>query len=127
MSELARYFAVLAIIISCLGLYGLAAFTANRRKKEIGVRKVLGATVGNVVLMLTKDFLILVLIAVCIAFPAAWWLMDQWLQNFAYHIYISYVVFTGAAILIFLVTLLTIGYQSIRAALMNPTQALIND
>ena len=126
-SELARYFAVLAIIISCLGLYGLAAFTANRRKKEIGVRKVLGATVGDVVSMLTKDFLILVLMAVCIAFPAAWWLMDQWLQNFAYHIYISYGVFMGAAMLIFLVTLLTIGYQSLTAALMNPTEALIND
>ncbi|GAA4439409.1 ABC transporter permease [Ravibacter arvi] len=126
-SELARYFAVLAIIISCLGLYGLAAFTANRRKKEIGVRKVLGATVGNVVSMLAKDFLILVLIAVFIAFPAAWWLIDRWLQNFAYHINISYGVFIGAAILIFSVTLLTISYQSLTAALMNPTQALIND
>jgi len=126
-SELARYFAVLAMIISCLGLYGLAAFTANRRKKEIGVRKVLGATVGNVVSMLTKDFLILVLMAVCIAFPAAWWLMDQWLQNFAYHIALSYGVFIGAAILVFVVTVLTIGYQSLTAALMNPTKALIND
>ncbi|QRR00791.1 ABC transporter permease [Dyadobacter sandarakinus] len=126
-NELARYFAVLAIIISCLGLYGLAAFTANRRKKEIGVRKVLGATVSNVVSMLTKDFLILALIAVCIAFPVAWWLMDQWLQTFAYHIYINYIVFIGAAILIILITLLTIGYQSFTAALMNPTQALRND
>ena len=126
-SELARYFAVLAVIISCLGLFGLAAFTADRRRKEIGVRKVLGATVSNVVTMLTKDFLVLVLIAVCIAFPAAWWLMEQWLQNFAYHISISAGVFAAAGILVLLLTFLTIGYQSVKAALMNPTQSLKMD
>jgi putative ABC transport system permease protein len=126
-SELVRYFAILAIIISCLGLYGLSAFTADQRRKEIGVRKVLGATVSNVVLMLAKDFLFIVLIAVCIAFPAAWWSMDQWLQNFAYHIHISYGIFLGAGMLMVLITILTISYQSLTAALMNPTKALLNN
>lgn len=125
--ELAGYFALLAIIISCLGLFGLAAFTADRRKKEIGVRKVLGATVTNIVTMLTKDFLLLVLIAICIAFPAAWWLMDQWLQNFAYHVSISAGVFLVAAMLMVVITLVTIGYQSVKAALTNPTKALQTD
>ena len=126
-SELARYFAMLAIIISCLGLFGLAAFTADRRRKEISLRKVLGATVTNIVAMLTIDFLILVLIAICIAFPAAWWLMDKWLQNFAYHISISLDIFVGTGIMILLIALLTIGYQSIRAAIMNPAQSLKSD
>jgi putative ABC transport system permease protein len=126
-SELAKYFAGLAIIISCLGLFGLAAFTAERRKKEIGVRKVLGATVTNVVAMLTKDFMILVLIAVVIAFPLAWWLMDSWLQNFAYHIAIGTGVFFITGLLMLIITLLTIGYQSVKAALMNPTKSLKAD
>jgi ABC-type antimicrobial peptide transport system permease subunit len=123
-SELARYFAVVAIIISCLGLFGLAAFTADRRKKEIGVRKVLGATVTNVVAMLAKDFVALVLIAICIAFPIAWWLMDHWLQNFAYHIRMGLGAFIATGILTLLITIVTIGYQSVKAALTNPTQSL---
>ena len=122
--QLSRYFAVLAIIISCLGLFGLAAFTADRRRQEIGIRKVLGATVSNVVALLTKDFLILVMIAIGIAFPLAWWLMDQWLQNFAYHIAIHISIFVITALLLMLITFATIGYQSIKAALMNPTDSL---
>jgi putative ABC transport system permease protein len=126
-SELARYFALLTIIISCLGLFGLAAFTADRRRKEISIRKLLGATMTNIVAMLTTDFLILVFIAIAIAFPASWWLMDQWLQHFAYYISISLNVFVVTGILILFITLLTIGYQSIRAALMNPTRSLKSD
>lgn len=122
--QLSRYFAVLAIIISCLGLFGLAAFTADRRRQEIGIRKVLGATVSNVVALLTKDFLILVMIAISIAFPLAWWLMDQWLQNFAYHIAIHISIFIITGLLLMLITFATIGYQSIKAALMNPTDSL---
>lgn len=125
--QLARYFAVLAIIISCLGLFGLAAFTADRRKQEIGIRKVLGATVSNVVAMLTRDFLILVVIAIAIAFPLAWWLMDQWLQNFAYHIPIQVSIFVISGSLMILITLATVGYQSLKAALMNPTDSLKRD
>ncbi|MCF0065115.1 ABC transporter permease [Dyadobacter chenwenxiniae] len=122
--QLARYFAILTIIISCLGLFGLAAFTADRRRQEIGIRKVLGATVHNVVAMLTKDFLLLVLIATAIAFPLAWWLMDQWLQNFAYHIPMTFSVFAITGLLMILITFATIGYQSLKAALMNPTDSL---
>ena len=85
-AALSKYFAALAIIISCLGLYGLATFTAQRRQKEIGIRKVVGATVGNVTLLLSKDFIRLVLVAVLIAFPVAWWAMNQWLHGFAYRI-----------------------------------------
>jgi putative ABC transport system permease protein len=121
---LSRYFAGLAILISCLGLFGLATFTAQKRQKEIGIRKVVGASVNNIVFMLSMDFLKLVLLAVVIAFPLAWWLMSKWLQGFAYRIPIGLEVFgiTGAAII--LITLLTISVQAIRAALANPVSSL---
>ncbi|WP_428654555.1 ABC transporter permease [Runella sp.] len=121
---LSRYFAGLAILISCLGLFGLAAFTAQRRQKEIGIRKVVGATVGNVAIMLSMDFLKLVLIAVFIAFPLAWWAADEWLQAFSYHITVGLDVYliTGASIIA--ITLFTIGYQAVKAALMNPVKTL---
>ena len=114
---LSRYFAGLAILISCLGLFGLATFTAQKRQKEIGIRKVVGASVNSIVFMLSKDFLRLILVAVVIAFPLAWWLMSQWLQGFAYRTKIGIEIFliTGASIII--ITLLTISVQAIRAAL----------
>jgi putative ABC transport system permease protein len=123
-AKLSKYFAGLAVIISCLGLFGLAAFTAQRRRKEIGIRKVLGATVGNVVLMLTKDFLKLVLLAVLIAFPLAWWAMSEWLNGFAYRIPLKMDVLAIAGISILFITLLTIGFQALRAALANPAGSL---
>jgi predicted permease len=121
---LSRYFAGLAILISCLGLFGLATFTAQKRQKEIGIRKVVGASVNNIVLMLSKDFLRLILMAVGIAFPLAWWLMNQWLHGFAYRTEIGLEVFiiTGASVI--LITLLTIGVQAIKAALANPVSSL---
>ena len=121
---LSRYFAGLAILISCLGLFGLATFTAQKRQKEIGIRKVVGASVNNIVFMLSKDFLKLVLLAVLIAFPLAWWLMTEWLQGFAYRIPIGGEVFgiTGAAVIV--ITLLTISVQAIKAALANPVKSL---
>jgi len=121
---LSRYFAALAIIISCLGLFGLAAFTAQRRQKEIGIRKVLGATFGNVTAMLSKDFLKLVLIATFIAFPLSWWAMSTWLQGFAYRINIGVGVFVIAAVSIVLITLFTISFQAVRAAIANPIKSL---
>lgn len=121
---LSRYFAGLAILISCLGLFGLAAFTAQRRSKEIGIRKVLGATVSTIVMMLSKDFLKPVLIAMLIAFPAAWWSTSQWLKGFAYSIHIGPGVFIAAGVLIMLLTFLTISFQSIKAALSNPVKSL---
>jgi ABC-type antimicrobial peptide transport system permease subunit len=121
---LSKYFAGIGMIISCLGLFGLAAFTAQKRQKEIGIRKVLGATVSNVVVMLSKDFLKLVLIAVLIAFPLAWWELNQWLQSFAYRINIGVEVFAIAGASIFFITLMTISFQAIKAAIANPVKSL---
>lgn len=123
-SLLSQYFAGLAILISCLGLFGLAAFNAEIRTKEIGIRKVLGASVENVVLLLSKEFLRLILIAILIAFPLAWWALNVWLNGFAYHISISPWLFVIAGVAILLIALLTLGYQSIRAAVMNPAKSL---
>ena len=121
---ISKYFAGLAIIISCLGLFGLAAFTAQKRRKEIGVRKVVGASVADITSMLSKDFVKLVLIALCIAFPASWWLMNSWLQGFAYRVHISAGIFFMAGVSIILITLFTISYQSIKAAIANPVKSL---
>ena len=105
-------------------LFGLAAFTAERRTKEIGIRKVLGATVTNVVALLSKDFVKLVLLANVIAWPVAWYAMNRWLQNFAYRIEISWWVFALAGGLALAIALLTVSTQAVRAALANPVEAL---
>jgi putative ABC transport system permease protein len=123
-AALSKYFAGLAILISCLGLFGLAAFTAQKRRKEIGVRKVIGASVMNITGMLSKDFLKLVLISLLIAFPVAWWLMYNWLQSFAYRINITPIVFLITGLVVLLITILTISYQSIKAAIANPVKSL---
>jgi len=122
--KLSRVFASLAIIISCLGLFGLAAYTAERRTREIGIRKVLGASVSGIAGLLSKDFLRLVLIAGIIAFPLAWWAMYKWLQNYAYRIEISWWVFLLAGLMAVLIALLTISSQAIRAALTSPVKNL---
>ena len=121
---LATLFAGLAIFIACLGLFGLAAFTAEQRTKEIGVRKVLGASVASVVALLSKDFLRLVLIAILIASPIAWYAMSRWLQDFAYRIDLSWWMFALAGVLAVSIALLTVSFQSIKAALMNPVKSL---
>ena len=121
---LSKYFSGLAILISCLGLFGLAAFTAQKRQKEIGIRNVVGASVSGVTLMLSKDFLKLVLISLLIAFPVAWYLMNSWLQGFAYHVNIGIGIFLISGASTLLITLLTISYQSIKAALANPVKSL---
>lgn len=117
-------FAGLTIFVACLGLFGLATFTAEQRTKEIGVRKVLGASVAGIIALLSKDFLKLVIVALLIATPAAWWLTDRWLQAFAYKIDIAWWMFALAGVLSVLVALCTISYQSIKAALMNPVESL---
>ncbi|CCG98226.1 Macrolide export ATP-binding/permease protein macB [Fibrella aestuarina BUZ 2] len=121
------YFTFIAILISCLGLFGLASFNVEQRTKEIGIRKVLGATVGNVVLMLSGDFLKLVVIAIVIASPLAWYVMQRWLENFAYQIQIGPSVFVLTALVALLITIATVSFQSIRAALMNPVKSLRSD
>ena len=117
-------FTVLAVLIACLGLFGLVAFAAEARTKEIGVRKVLGASVGSVVMLRSRDFLKLVGIAVVIALPVAWYLAGHWLQNFAYHVDIEWWVFAGAGLLTVCIALFTVSFQSVKAALRNPVKSL---
>jgi hypothetical protein len=123
-SKLSRYFAFLAIFISCLGLFGLVTFTAEQKVKEIGIRKVLGASVTGIVQMLSRDFLKLVLIAALIAFPVAWWAMNRWLGDFEYRISIGWWVFVVAGIMAILIALLTVSFQAVKAALANPVKSL---
>ncbi|MFD2571021.1 ABC transporter permease [Spirosoma soli] len=122
--QIVLYFSGFAILISCLGLFGLTAFTAEQRTKEIGVRKVLGASVVNIVGLLSKDFLKLVVIAIIIATPLAWYAMHEWLQSFAYKITIEWWVFVLAGLLAVGIALLTISFQSVKAALTNPVKSL---
>ena len=114
----------MAIFIACLGLFGLATFTAEQRTKEIGVRKVLGASVTSIVGLLSKNFLKLVLIAIVIASPLAWYAMHVWLQDFAYKIELDWWVFALAGGLAVGIALLTVSFQSVKAALMNPVKSL---
>ncbi|QDK83685.1 FtsX-like permease family protein [Spirosoma sp. KCTC 42546] len=123
-SQLTNSFALLAIFISCLGLFGLATFTAEQRTKEIGVRKVLGASVTSVVALLSTDFLKLVLLAILLASPIAWWAMTNWLEGYMYKIDIEWWMFALAGLLAIVIALLTISFQSIKAALMNPVRSL---
>jgi putative ABC transport system permease protein len=117
-------FAVFAILIASLGLFGLVTYAAEQRTKEIGIRKVLGANVGGIVALLSRDFVKLVLIASVIAFPIAWWAMNQWLQSFAYRVGISWWIFAIAGLAAVLIALLTVSLQTIRAALANPIRSL---
>ncbi|QIP12931.1 FtsX-like permease family protein [Spirosoma aureum] len=117
-------FTILAVLIACLGLFGLAAFAAEQRNKEIGVRKVLGASVSSIVILLSRDFLKLVLISIVVATPLAWYAMSRWLQDFAYRITIEWWVFASAGLLAIIIALATVSFQSIKAALMNPVKSL---
>lgn len=124
MGNLSQIFAFLAILISCLGLFGLSAYTAEQRRKEIGVRKVLGSSVPGIISLLSKDFIRLVLIAIILAVPLAWWFMDNWLQSFAYRISINWWVFAFAGLAAIFIALLTVSFQAIKAAIANPVKSL---
>ena len=117
-------FAVLAIIIACLGLFALSAFMAEQRNKEIGIRKVLGASVGNITSMLSGDFVKLVFIAIVIATPIAWWGMNKWLQDYAYRINLSWWMFLLAGATVILIALITISFQVLKSATTNPVKSL---
>jgi len=117
-------FAVLAIVVACLGLSGLAIFTAEQRTKEIGIRKVHGASVADIVTLLSRDFIKLVLIAIVIAIPVAWYIMNSWLQDFAYRTTIQWWVFMLAGAIAVVIALCTISFQSVKAALMDPVKSL---
>jgi putative ABC transport system permease protein len=117
-------FAVFAIIIACLGLFALSAFMAEQRTKEIGIRKVLGASVNSITTLLSKDFVKLIVIAILIASPIAWWAMNKWLQDFAYRIKIDWTFFVMAGVLALLIAILTVSFQAIKAAVANPAKSL---
>ena len=124
LSSIVSYFTFIAILISCLGLFGLATFSAEQRTKEIGIRKVLGASVGGIVALLSKDFIKLVALSVVIASPIAWFVMNKWLQDFAYRLPISWTVFAITAAVALLIAFLTIGSQAVKAAVANPVKSL---
>ena len=124
MGNIFNLFAMLAVFISSLGLYGLSAYMAEQRTREIGVRKVLGASLFNIVRLLSTDFTRLILIAVVIAIPLAWWAVNKWLETFAYHVHVSWVVFTLAPLAALLIASLTVSYESIKAAIINPVTSL---
>ncbi len=123
-SGLFSLFTGLAIVVACLGLFGLATFTAEQRNREIGIRKVLGASVTSIVALLSRDFLKLIGIAILIASPIAWYAMSQWLTEFAYRITLGGWVFVGAGAVVVVIAMLTISFQSIKAALTNPVKSL---
>ena len=124
LSNIINSFTLMAIFISCLGLFGLTAFSAEQRSKEIGVRKVLGASVSGIVQLLSKDFLKLVTVAMVIALPIAGWVMNKWLQNFAYRVKISWWMFVLAGTIAVAIALLTVSFQAIKAAMANPVKSL---
>jgi putative ABC transport system permease protein len=122
--QLAFIFTMLAVLIACLGLFGLAAFTAQQRVKEIGVRKVLGATVTSITVMLGKDFIKLVFFSILIAVPIAWYAMNKWLEDFAYRIVIGWDVFVIAGLVAMFIALFTVSFHAIKAATANPVKSL---
>ena len=124
MGSIFGYFSILAIFIACLGLFGLVSFVSENMTKEIGIRKVLGATVANVVATLTKDFIIWTMLANVIAWPIAYFTMNKWLQGFAYRINTSLLVFALAGGLTLMIVLITVCYQAIKAAMVNPVKSL---
>lgn len=124
MDKLSALFAALTVFISCLGLFALASYTAENRIREIGIRKVLGASVTGITTLLAKDFIVLVLIAFLIAAPVAWLVMNQWLLNYSYHIAIGWDIFAASGLLAVLIAVATVSYQSIKAAIANPVESL---
>jgi putative ABC transport system permease protein len=124
MGEIFSVFAIIAIFVACLGLFGLAAFTAEQKTKEIGVRKILGASVPNIYMLLSREFLKWVALANIIAWPVAYYVMHKWLQNFAYKAKISFELFLVSAGVALIISALTVSFQSVRAAIANPVDSL---
>jgi putative ABC transport system permease protein len=124
MGTLLNYFSVLAIFVACLGLFGLASFTTEQRTKEIGIRKVLGASTAGIVVLLSTDFLKLVLIANIISWPIAYYFMNNWLQDFAYRININWLIFLVATVLSLIIALITVSFKTTKASMANPVESL---
>ena len=126
-SKMILVFSILTIVIAALGLFGLSTFAIERRNKEIGIRKVLGASMTSIVQLLTREFIILVAIAFVVAAPVAWWAMSRWLENFAYHINITVWIFIGGMVITLLIALIAVGVQTVKAATSNPVEAIKNN
>jgi putative ABC transport system permease protein len=124
LGEIFGFFTILSILIASLGIFGMAAFSTGQRTQEIGIRKVLGASVRSILLLLSRDFIMLVFVAFFIALPFAWYAVYQWLQDFAYRIDIEWWVFVLPGLLVFAIAYLAIGYESIKAAIVNPVDSL---
>ena len=124
MGEIFTVFSILAIFVACLGLFGLAAFTAEQKTKEIGVRKVLGASVSNIYLLLSREFLKWVVLGNIMAWPIAFYAMHKWLQNFVYRVNIGWEIFLLSAVAALIISVLTVSFQSIKAAVANPVDSL---
>jgi len=124
LSRILQYFAFLAIFIACLGLFGLASFIAEQKTKEIGIRKVLGSSSRSILFLLSKEFSRWVILSNVIAWPVAWFILKKWLQNFAYHTNINWIIFVLAGIVALLIALATVSYQAIKAAQINPADSL---
>ena len=127
LGKVAGIFSVLAIIVACLGLFALASFMAEERKKEIGIRKVMGSSVKQIVILLSIDFTKLILIAFLIACPLAWYAARVWLSNFAFHVDINWMVFASVGVTTLLIALLTISYRALQAAYANPVRSIKNE
>jgi len=126
-SSLVSWFAGLAIFVSCLGLFGLSAYMAENRRKEIGIRKILGASIFDIISLLSKEFMVLVTISLAIALPIAWWVMNQWLANYAYRTDIPWWLLVSVAALTIGIALATVSFQAIKAAIANPVNAIKNE
>lgn len=126
-SQLARYFGMVAIFLSCLGLFGLAAFTVENRKKEIGVRKVLGASISGILIMIIKDFILLIAVAILVMIPLGWYLSNAWLAGYAYKTDLSWWIFAGSAGILLVIALVTVSFQALKAAQVNPVNSLSSE
>ena len=124
MGTLATFFAIFAIFIFCLGLFGLASYTAEQRTKEIGIRKILGASIPNLVILLSKEFIRLVVVSFALAAPLAYHFMTEWLNDFAYHTSLGWRVFVFSGVLSLIIACLTVSYQAIKVAMANPVESL---
>jgi putative ABC transport system permease protein len=124
LQKVISFFTIIAILIAVMGLFALTAFLTKQRTKEIGIRKVLGATITNITISLGKDFILLVIISILIVSPIAWYFLNNWLQHFAYHVSVSVWVFLLTAILSLTMAVITVSFQAVKAALMNPVKSL---